>query len=113
AVGSDIPIVSNIDQLGGYAYPVTGFSEATFEHGPSFKLAAYLLDSLGCPLVAHDRSTGNDVQSAYACKSRDDVISNAISNIRVIRVRAHVGKGKESNATRLQLCRDVSLHLLP
>src|SRR5271165_5986806 len=80
------------DQLLGDPYPITGFPHTAFEHITHAKLSLHLAHVNGLALVGEGRVAGDDEQSARFRQQGDDVFGDAVSEIFLFGIAAHVGE---------------------
>ena len=79
-----------LDQLGGHAHPVGGLAHASFEYVSNAQVAAHFLDLDRRALVGEHRVAGDDEEPRYLRKRGDDVVGDAVGEVLLLGIGAHV-----------------------
>src|SRR4029077_13798588 len=87
----------NVVELGGNAYAVAILAYAAFDHVTDPELGADPLDVDGLALVDKRRVARDDEEPAQFGKRGDDVLADAVGEIILLRIVAHVDEGKHGD----------------
>jgi hypothetical protein len=79
-----------LDQLRSDTDAVAGFAQAAFEHIAHTQLTADLLHIDRLAFVGEARITGDDEQRRIARQCGDHVLGDAVSEVFLLRVAAHI-----------------------
>ena len=92
AVGPDVIAGRGVDQLGGDAHAIAALAHAALQHVTHAEFArdALYVDRLA--LVGERRIARDDEEPAQLRQTGDDVLGNAVGEIFLLRVAAHVGE---------------------
>ena len=94
ALGPDVMPIGCVDELRGDANAVPGFAHAAFEHVAHAKFAADLAHVDRLALVGERRVARDDEQPARSRQRRDDILGDAVGEILLLRIAAHVLEGQ-------------------
>ncbi len=87
-----------VDELSGDAEPAPGFPHASLQREPDVQL----LGDLGKPQargpVLHGRRAADDSKSPDAGQIGNDLLGQAVTEVGVVRIRAHVGERQHDEA---------------
>ena len=97
ALGPEMPATRSIDQLSGDANPVAGLADAAFEREADAEFPAYLGNVERLALVDEGRVARDDEQSGHLRQIRDDVLADAIAEILLLRIPAHIVEGEDDD----------------
>jgi hypothetical protein len=86
-----------VDQLCRNSHPVANFSDAALEDVAYAQLPTNLLHIDRLPLVRERRVARNDKEPAQPGKRRDDVLGDAIAEVLLLGVSAHVDERKDGD----------------
>src|SRR5215475_587234 len=84
-----------INELTGDAHPAGGFAHASFEYVAHPELTPNLLHVDRPALVGEARVSRDHEEPPHARERRDDLLDDAVSEIILLRVAAHVLEGKD------------------
>src|SRR5215831_14909979 len=84
-----------VHQLPSDAHPLSGLTHAAFEHVAHAEVAPDLLHVNGFALVRKARIARDHEQPWQARNRGSDLLDHAVGEIFLLRVAAHVGKGKD------------------
>src|SRR5438552_14974125 len=90
--------VGNVDKLRGYAQPVARFADTAFQDSVHLQLASNLADVLVLSLKGERRCPSRHSKRFDFRQRVDDLLGNPITEEFVLRIVAHVDKGKNSDA---------------
>src|SRR5438046_2505425 len=90
--------VGNVNELRGHAQSVSRFTHAAFEDCVYLQLASDLADVFALSLEGKRGSPRRDPKRFDLRQRVDDLLSNAIAEKFVLRIVAHVNKGKDGDA---------------
>src|SRR5712664_2431196 len=88
---------AGIYQLGSYPHVVTGLAHAPLQHVRDSELAPDILHLRRLPLVGEGRRAGDDKEVREPGESSNKVVGDAIAEIFLVAVAAHVGEGQHCN----------------
>src|ERR1700737_4928414 len=95
--GPQIPATLGIYELGRDAHAVAGLADAAFQHEAHPELAADLLDLDRLALVGERGVAGDDEQGGDLREVGDQVLGNAVAEILLFGVAAHVGERQDGD----------------
>ena len=104
ALGPAVGASRGIDELGGDADAIASAANAAFEHVADAELATDLSDVGGLALVLEARIAGDDEQLGEARELGDDVFGDAVAEVFLAWVAAHVGEGKDGDRGLVGQC---------
>src|SRR5262245_15789248 len=87
-----MPATLGIDELCGDAYTIAPLADAALQYEPHTELAADLLHLGGLALVDEGRVPGDDKQAGDFRKISDQVLGDAVAEILLFSIAAHVGE---------------------
>src|SRR5260370_2903095 len=99
ALGPQVSARGRIHQSGGNSHLSTSLLHAALQHVLHPELAAYLLLLYRFALVGERRIAGDDKQAREPGEGDNKVIRNAIAEVLLISISAHVGKWQHRNRT--------------
>src|SRR5688572_17044846 len=97
ALGPHMSAAQPVDQLGGDANPVPGLSNTAFQSELDTELAAYVGDTECLSLEDERRVARDDEQPRSLAEVGDDILCNAITEVLLIGIAAHVVEGKNDD----------------
>ena len=97
ALGPEVPAARGFDELGGNANPVTGLTNTAFEGELNAEFAAYVWDTECLVLVDECRIARDDEQSGDLAEVSDDILRDAVTEVLLFGIAAHVVKGKDND----------------
>ena len=97
ALGPDLCIGRGLQQLRGDAHPVARLAHAAFEHVRDVQRTRDLRRRDGLALVRERRIAGRDGQRRNAAEVGDDVLGDAVAEILLLRVAAHVHERQDDD----------------
>ena len=97
SLGPDVLAGLGVDELAGDADPLAGRPDAALEHVAHAELARDLPHVDRLALVDEARVAGDDEEPAQARERRDDVLGDAVGEIVLLGVAAHVGEGQDGD----------------
>ena len=86
-----------VDELRGHANPLAAPAHAAFQHVAHAEFAPDLLHVDRIALVGEAGIAGDDEQRTAAGQFGDDVVGDAVREILLLRVAAHVGEGEHGD----------------
>jgi len=89
--------VGGVEQLAHNPDPRAGLADAALEHVADAQLAADLLHVDGTPLVGEAGIAGDHEEGAHPAERGDDVLDQAIGEIFLLGVPAHVGEREDGD----------------
>src|SRR4051812_6380636 len=95
AVGPDVVAGGSVDQLANDPHPRSGLADAAFEHVAHAQLARDLAHVDRTALVGEAGITGDHEEGAHAAERGDDLLDQAIGEVLLLRIAAHVGEGQD------------------
>jgi hypothetical protein len=101
-----------IDQLGGDANTIANTPYAAFEQVAHAQIAPNLADIGRLAFVLEARVAGDDKQLGEARQLRDDVVHDAIDQIFLLRMQAHIVEREHGNRGFIRKRRRWCRHLL-
>jgi hypothetical protein len=104
-VGPQVGAGRGVQELGGDAYPLGGLAHAAFHHVAHAQLAAHLLHISGPALVREARIAGDHEQPAHVAQRGDDVLDDAVREVFLLRVVAHVLERQHRDRRLVRKCR--------
>ena len=105
AVGPGVTAGLGVDQLGGDPHPVAGLAHAAFEDVGDVERARDFLDVHHLALERERRVPRDHEQRRDLRQIGDDVLGNAVAEIFLLRVAAHVDERKHADRHALRLFR--------
>jgi hypothetical protein len=96
-LGPEMAACPGVDQLGGYANPVSRLPDASLEDVADLQLAGELVDLHGLSLEIEGRVAGNDEDRRDLGEIGDDVLGDAIAEILLLRITAHIGERQDED----------------
>src|SRR5438874_8215591 len=103
AIGPDVSAVFPMDELSGHPNARPGFPHASFQNKVDPEVLRDLLHLDRFALVSKDGVSGDDEQTRHLGEVRDDVFGNAVAEIFLLRIAAHINKGKNGDRWPLSL----------
>ena len=97
SLGPEMAARRGIDQLGGYANPVSRLPDAALEDIADLQLAGELVDLHGLALEVEGRVAGNDEDRRNLGEVGDDVLGDAVAEIFLLRIAAHIREGQDED----------------
>ena len=95
--GPDVPAVFPVDELARDAHPGSGLPNASFQNKPYAKLLSYLLNLYRFALVSERRVAGDNEEAGHIRQVGNNVFGDAVTEIFLFRVAAHVVEGQDRN----------------
>src|SRR5215213_9181949 len=95
---------SRFDQLGGDAYALPSLAHTTLEDIADSKIAADFLQVDGFPFVSKCRIAGDHKEPSPLRQCRDDVLSNAVNEIILFGIVAHIVKRQDGDRRPFGQC---------
>ena len=92
-----MPAGGGINQLRRDPYLVFGLTYAAFQHVPHAHLPTDVLYLDGFALVRERRVAGDDKEAGDAGEVAGEVFSDAVAEIVLFRIVAHVGEGQDDD----------------
>src|SRR5216683_723625 len=100
-LGPQMVAGGGIHQLGGDAHLAVGLAYAALQHVRHSQLAAYVLDFCRFTLVGEGRGAGDYEQVRKSGERGGQVVGDAVAEIFLVSVAAHVGEGQDRNRRRV------------
>ena len=97
SLGPEMSTRRGIDQLGGYANPVSRFPHAAPKDVADLQLAGELVDLHGLALEIEGRVAGNDKDRRNLGEIRDDVLGDAVAEVFLLRIAAHIRERQDED----------------
>jgi hypothetical protein len=97
AVGPQMAAALGVDQLGGDAHAVAGLADRAFQHEAHAELAADLLHLHRPALVGEGGIARDHEQRLDLGEIGDQVLGDAVAEILLLGVAAHVGEGQDGD----------------
>src|SRR6202035_783041 len=97
ALGPDVRAARGIDELTSNAHSVARLADAAFQHVAHAEFAADLLHVDWLAFVGKARIAGDNMQFRQLRKVGDDVLTDAVGKVLLLRVSAHVVESKDRN----------------
>ena len=97
-----VPLGGNVDELDGDPNLVAGLAHATFQDVVDVQFASYVGDAFFLPLVLHDRSAGDDVETWNPGESGYQFFSQPLREVLVFRMSAEVVERQDRKARFLR-----------
>src|SRR5438132_7246642 len=95
--GPDVPAVFPLDELARDTYPGSGLPNASFQNKPYAKLVSYLLHLYRFALVSERRVAGDNEEAGHIRQVGNNVFGDAVTEIFLLRVAAHVVEVQDRN----------------
>ena len=83
-----------VDELGADSQPIAAAADAAFQHVAHAKLAGDLAHVDGAVLVDERGVSGDDEQPSDVGKTGDQILCEAIGEVVLIGIVAHIGEGQ-------------------
>ena len=96
-IGPQMRAGRSVDQLGGDAHPLRRLADSALDHVTHAKFPAHLLHIRGPSLVREARIAGDHEQPANVTERSDDVLDDAVCEVFLLRVVAHVLEGQNGD----------------
>ena len=97
ALSPEMSAARSVDQLGGDANPVARLANAAFQREPDAEFPAHIGNIERLVLVDEGRVPGDDEQSGHFRQIRDDVLADAVAEIFLLRIPAHIVERKHDD----------------
>ena len=97
SLGPDVIPGLRVDELRRDPDAAAAAAHAAFDHVAHAEFARHLLDVHGAAFVSEAGIARDHEQRAAARKLRDDVVGDAVREVFLVRITAHVGEGQHSD----------------
>src|SRR5262249_61200878 len=97
SVSPKMAAAGSVDQLRSHTYAGVHLADAAFQHIPDPKLATDLLNVDGAAFVGERAVASDDEQRLEARQGCDDVFHNAVREVLLFGIAAHVLEGEHSD----------------
>jgi hypothetical protein len=106
-IGPQMRARRRVDELRGDAYALRRLADAAFHHVAHAQFAADLLDVRGVPFVSEARIARDHEQPTHVTQCGDDVLDDAVREVLLLRVIAHVLEGQHGDRRLVRKGRTV------
>src|SRR5689334_4625132 len=86
-----------VDQLRVDANAISSFSDTAFQHVGDIELTRHLLHVRALSLETEGGVAGDDLEGGNLRKVGRDVLADAVAEIFLLRIAAHIDEGKDAN----------------
>ena len=97
SLGPDVPARRRLDELGCDSHAIARFAHAALDHVADPQLTPICLISTALPLNLKAEFRAMTKQLAESRQLGNDILRDAVAEILLFRIAAHVGEGQDRN----------------